>query len=66
MKKNHCYSASFDLKTEGLFREAEFLGQGNNGIVYKVPENKVIKLFYEEKVWYDEAYILTRDRKSVV
>ena len=64
MKKNHCYSASFDLKTEGLFREAEFLGQGNNGIVYKVPENKVIKLFYEEKVWYDEAYILTRTKKS--
>lgn len=64
MKKNHCYSASFDLKTEGLFREAEFLGQGNNGIVYKVPENKVIKLFYEEKVWYDEAYILTRTKRS--
>ena len=64
MKKNHCYSASFDLKTEGLFREAEFLGQGNNGIVYKVPENKVIKLFYEEKVWYDEAYILTRTKRA--
>lgn len=64
MKKNHCYSASFDLKTEGLFREAEFLGQGNNGIVYKVPENKVIKVFYEEKVWYDEAYILTRTKRS--
>ena len=64
MKKNHCYSASFDLKTEGLFREAEFLGQGNNGIVYKVPENKVIKLFYEEKVWYDEAYIFTRTKRS--
>ena len=50
MKKYHCYSASFDDKTEELFREAIFLGQGNNGVVYKLPENKVIKIFVEEKV----------------
>lgn len=64
MKKYHCYSASFDMETEELFKEAVFLGQGNNGIVYKLPENKVIKLFYDEKVWYDEAYILTRTKNS--
>lgn len=64
MKKNHCYSAEFDDKTEALFREAVFLGQGNNGIVYKLPENKVIKIFVEEKVCNDESFILSKTKGS--
>lgn len=64
MKKNHCYSSEFDEKTEALFREAVFLGQGNNGIVYKLPENKVIKIFVEEKVFNDEATILSKTNGS--
>lgn len=64
MKKNHCYSANFDEKTEFLFRKSVFLGQGNNGIVYKLPDNKVIKLFVQEKVCRDEASILIKTRKS--
>ena len=64
MKKNHCYSANLDYETEILFKKAKFLGQGNNGIVYRLPEDKVIKFFVEEKVWYDEAYILSRTRNS--
>ena len=47
-----------------LFKEAVFLGQGNNGVVYRLPENKVIKLFFNEKVWYDEASILSKARDS--
>ena len=35
MKRNFAYSANFDEKTELLFRQAEYLGQGNNGVVYK-------------------------------
>lgn len=64
MKKDYCYSAGFDYHTEKLFRRAEFLGQGNNGIVFKLPENKVIKIFAEEKVCKDESYILLRAKKS--
>lgn len=64
MKKNHCYSAEFDDKTEALFKEAVFLGQGNNGIVYKLPENKVIKIFVEEKVCNDESFILSKTKGS--
>lgn len=64
MKKYHCYSASFDMKTEELFREAIFLGQGNNGIVYSLPEDKVIKLFVEEKVCLDESKALSRANGS--
>ena len=64
MKKYHCYSGNFDEKTEKLFREAEFLGQGNNGVVYSLPENKVIKLFVEKKVCRDEGYILFKANGS--
>ena len=64
MKKYHCYSACFDKKTEELFKNAEFLGQGNNGIVYKLPEHKVIKIFAEEKVCIDESHALVRAKGS--
>ncbi|WP_143318344.1 serine/threonine protein kinase [Clostridium sp. HBUAS56017] len=64
MKKYHCYSAPFDEKTEELFKEAVFLGQGNNGVVYSLPEDKVIKLFVEEKVCLDESKALAKGNGS--
>lgn len=64
MKKYHCYSANFDKKTEELFKSAEFLGQGNNGIVYRLPEHKVIKIFVEERVCIDEAFALLKAKGS--
>lgn len=64
MKKYHCYSANFDKKTEELFKSAKFLGQGNNGVVYELPEHKVIKIFVEEKVCLDESYVLVKAKGS--
>jgi len=64
MKRYHCYSADFDEKTEELFKDAKFLGQGNNGVVYSLPENKVIKFFVEESVCRDEARILVESKGS--
>ena len=64
MKRYHCYSANFDEKTEELFKDAKFLGQGNNGVVYSLPENKVIKIFVEESVCRDEARILVESKGS--
>ena len=64
MKRYHCYSANFDEKTEELFKDAKFLGQGNNGVVYSLPENKVIKFFVEESVCRDEARILVESKGS--
>lgn len=64
MKRYHCYSANFDEKTEELFKDAKFLGQGNNGVVYSLPENKVIKIFVEESVCRDEARILIKSKGS--
>lgn len=64
MKRYHCYSANLDEKTEELFKDANFLGQGNNGVVYSLPENKVIKFFVEESVCRDEARILVESKGS--
>lgn len=64
MKKNFAYSADFDEKTEKLFREATYLGQGNNGVVYKLPGNKVIKIFLSPKVCNDEGSILAKTKGS--
>lgn len=64
MKKYHCYSANFDIYTEKLFREAVFLGQGNNGVVYRLPQNMVIKLFAEKKVYMDEVCTFRRTNGS--
>lgn len=64
MKKNFAYSADFDENTEKLFRYAKYLGQGNNGIVYKLPDNKAIKIFLTKKVCNDEGGILARTNGS--
>lgn len=64
MKKNFAYSVDFDENTEKLFREADYLGQGNNGIVYELPDKKAIKIFLKKKVCNDEGSILTKTNGS--
>lgn len=64
MKKNFAYSADFDEKTENLFRKAIYLGQGNNGVVYGLPNNKAVKIFLTKKVCNDEGYILEKTNGS--
>ena len=64
MKKNFPYSVDFDESTEKLFRKADYLGQGNNGIVYELPDKKAIKIFLRKKVCNDEGSILTKTNGS--
>ncbi|WP_026886182.1 protein kinase [Clostridium beijerinckii] len=64
MKKNFAYSADFDENTEKLFREANYLGEGHNGVVYELPNNKVIKIFLRKKVCNDEGSILAKTNGS--
>ena len=64
MKKNFAYSADFDEITENLFREANYLGQGNNGVVYELPNKKAIKIFLRKKVCNDEGSILAKTNGS--
>lgn len=64
MKGGFCYCPDFDEEMEEIFREAVFLGEGNNGIVYEIPGNKVLKIFKENKVCEDEKSILLKTQKS--
>lgn len=64
MKKKFSYSADFDEGTEKLFREANYLGQGHNGIVYELPNKKAIKIFLRKKVCNDEGSILSKTNGS--
>ena len=49
MKKNFAYSADFDENTEKLFREANYLGQGHNGVVYELPNKKANQNIFKKK-----------------
>jgi predicted Ser/Thr protein kinase len=64
MKKNFAYSADFDEATEKLFREANYLGEGHNGVVYELPNKKAIKIFLKKKVCNDEGNILAKTNGS--
>ena len=64
MPRTYCYCANFDAKTEQLFRDAKYLGEGHNGIVYEVPGNKALKIFQQKQICKEEADILMKVRKS--
>lgn len=64
MIKNYCYSVDLDKKTEELFKKGSYLGQGNNGIVYELPGNKIIKIFLKKKICDAEANTLKQTKKS--
>lgn len=44
--------------------ECKFLGKGHNGIVYRLPDGKVIKICYVMKDFHGEAHILKKVRGS--
>lgn len=64
MVRTYAYSADFDRETEKLFKEARFLGEGHNGIVYSLPNNKAIKIFQESQLCQEESAILRKVSKS--
>ena len=64
MVRYYQYSANFDKNTEELFKNAKFLGEGHNGIVYSLPENKAIKIFQDKNICREELQILLRVKKS--
>lgn len=64
MARTYAYSANFDSETERLFKNANLLGEGHNGIVYELPGNKAIKIFKETKCWREEYDILEKVNKS--
>ena len=64
MVRTYAYSANFDKELEKLFREAKFLGEGHNGIVYELPEDKAVKIFTNKDICREEAKILYKVKRS--
>ncbi len=64
MSKNFDYSVNFSDELEKCFRESEFVGEGHNGVVFLLGENKVIKIFRKNSVCKDECGIMKRVSKS--
>ncbi len=64
MARYYQYSANFDKNVEELFKKAEFLGEGHNGIVYSLPGSKAIKIFKDSTICREELQILFKVKKS--
>lgn len=51
-------------KVEKIIKNSEYLGKGNNGVVYLLPDNKIIKIFNSTEVCEMEYDTLLKSRKS--
>jgi serine/threonine protein kinase len=58
------YYIRLNARVEKILRTSEFLGSGHNGIVYLLPDKRVIKIFKSKKVCETEYNILSRTRGS--
>ncbi|WP_125152917.1 protein kinase [Clostridium rectalis] len=61
---NNYYYIDLDKRCEKMLKTAEVLGSGHNGIVYSLPNKKVIKIFKEKQVCDKEYSILKKTGKS--
>ena len=50
-------------RIENVIKNSEYLGKGNNGVVYRIDEHKIIKIFNDEKVCKKEYEVLVRSKK---
>lgn len=58
------YYIRLNSRVEKMLRTSEFLGSGHNGIVYKLPNQRVIKIFKDKKVCGKEYSIFLKTRRS--
>ncbi|MGG5462619.1 hypothetical protein [Clostridium sp. B9] len=65
MSRNFDYSLHYiSDNLEKDLRECTYLGEGHNGVVFLLKDNRAIKIFKYDKVWKDESSILERVSKS--
>ena len=64
MNEDKNYYIQLNSRAEKLIRTSEFLGSGHNGIVYLLPNKRVIKIFKNKKVCAGEYNILVKTKKS--
>ncbi|WP_035291006.1 hypothetical protein [Clostridium sp. KNHs214] len=57
MRKLIDYYIDMDEKAEEILKKGQYLGKGHNGIVYLLPDNKIMKIFMEPKVCLEEYSI---------
>ena len=64
MNEDRNYYIQLNSRVEKMIRKSEFLGSGHNGIVYLLPDKKVIKIFKDKKVCEGEYNILIKTKRS--
>ena len=58
------YYIQLNSKVEKMLRTSEYLGCGHNGIVYMLPNQRVIKIFKDKKICKKEYSIFIKTKKS--
>ncbi|MGV8981990.1 protein kinase [Clostridium sp.] len=64
MNKDGNYYIRLNSRVEKMIRTSEFLGSGHNGIVYLLPNQRVIKIFKDKKICGKEYSIFMKTRSS--
>jgi len=64
MNENRNYYIQLNSRVEKMLRTSEFLGSGHNGIVYMLPNQRVIKIFKDKKICGKEYDIFIKTRRS--
>jgi len=50
-------------RIENVIRSSDYLGKGNNGVVYRIDNHKIIKIFNDSKVCRKEYEVLSKSHK---
>lgn len=64
MNEDGSYYIRLNSRVEKMIRTSEFLGSGHNGIVYLLPNQRIIKIFKDKKICGKEYSIFMKTRRS--
>lgn len=62
--RNFDYSLDIPKSLEKELRNAKYIGQGHNGIIFMLSDKKIVKFFRKITAWEDESDILRRVHRS--
>lgn len=62
--KNFDYSLDMPKYLEQELRNSQYIGQGHNGIIFRLSDKRIVKFFRKLTAWEDESYILKEVRNS--
>lgn len=63
MSRHFTNAIYLSQEIEEIIRKADYLGKGNNGVVYRINDRTIIKIFNEKKVCQKEKEILIASQK---